>query len=216
MTAIARTRVDALRIPLGALLIALALLGGGFSATARGAEPPHIRHLFIIVLENENAEETFAAIPPAPYLGNTMRSEGIYLPNYFGIGHQSLDNYLALISGQPPNVATQADCQTYTDFTPVSYQADGVAVGQGCVFPTTVQTIANQLEDSGHTWRSYNQDMAAGAAAGESTTCRHPAPGAADGTQKATESNHTPPVTTPSSTSTRSPTTRPANATSST
>ena len=168
----------------------LALLGGGFSTTARGAEPPHIRHLFIIVLENENAEETFAAIPPAPYLGNTMRSEGIYLPNYFGIGHQSLDNYLALISGQPPNVATQADCQTYTDFTPVSYQADGVAVGQGCVFPTTVQTIANQLEDSGHTWRSYNQDMAAGAAAtGESTTCRHPAPGAADGTQKATESN---------------------------
>jgi len=52
-----------------------------------------------------------------------------------------------------------------------------------------VQTIANQLEDSGHTWRSYNQDMAAGAAAGESTTCRHPTIGEIDHTQSPSATN---------------------------
>lgn len=178
------------RTLLGSSLLCLALLLiGAFSATAHGAEPPHINHMFVIVLENEDADDTFSALPPAPYLGNTMREEGIYLPNYYGIGHQSLDNYLALISGQPPNTATQADCQTFSDFTALGYQSNGVALGEGCVFPAAVQTIANQLEDGGHTWRSYNQGMAAGVAAGESTSCRHPTVGAADSTQKASESN---------------------------
>ena len=150
---------------------------------------PQIKHLFIIVMENENAEETFAPDSEAPYLADTMREEGAFVPNYYGIGHQSLDNYIALVSGQPPNVQTQADCQIYSEMVALSTEPDGVAVGQGCVFPSSVQTIANQLEDSGHTWRSYNQDMAAGAAAGESTTCRHPTLGSRDTTQTATKTN---------------------------
>lgn len=173
------------------LVVALAALSlaGAHAGSARAAEVPHIKHLFVIVMENENAEETFGGIPPAPYLGNTMREEGAFLPNYYGIGHQSLDNYLALISGQPPNVATQADCPFYSNMLVTSTEPDGVAVGQGCVFPASVRTVANQLEEGGHTWRSYNQDMAAGAGAGESTTCRHPNLGSADGTQKATKTN---------------------------
>ena len=150
---------------------------------------PRIDHLFIIVLENENAEDTYAANPPAPYLANTMRSEGAFIPNYFGIGHQSLDNYLALISGQPPNLMTQSDCLIYTNFTALTTEANGVAVGQGCVYPTSVQTIANQMELSGHSWRSYNQDMAGGAALGEATTCRHPTIGAYDQTQLASKTD---------------------------
>ena len=63
-----------------------------------------IKHLFIIVLENENADESFGANPPSPYLGKTLREAGVFVPNYFGIGHASLDNYIAMISGQPPNV----------------------------------------------------------------------------------------------------------------
>jgi hypothetical protein len=180
----------ALRILLAATLLALALLfAGALSASAGAAEMPHINHLFIIVMENENAEDTYAATPPAPYLATTMRAEGAFLPNYFGIGHQSLDNYLALISGQPPNLTTQADCLVYTDMTVTTTTANGVAVGQGCVFPTSVSTIANQLEATGHTWRSYNQDMAAGAALGEATTCRHPTIGTYDQTQTASKAN---------------------------
>ncbi len=172
------------------LVLALLALGLLCRAPAAHAEAvPHIKHLFIIVMENENAEETFAADSEAPYLADTMREEGAFLPNYYGIGHQSLDNYLALISGQPPNLATQADCLIYSPMVALTTEADGVAVGQGCVFPSSVQTIANQLEDSGHTWRSYNQDMAAGAAAGESTTCRHPTIGGLDGTQTASATN---------------------------
>jgi hypothetical protein len=172
------------------LVLAVALLAAGaMSASARAAGVPQIKHLFIIVLENENAEDTYAANPPAPYLADTMRAEGAFLPNYYGIGHQSLDNYLALVSGQPPNLATQSDCLIYTNFTALTTEANGVAVGQGCVYPTSVQTIANQLELTGHTWRSYNQDMATGAALGEATTCRHPMIGAYDQTQMASKTN---------------------------
>jgi hypothetical protein len=179
------------RLTLLATLVAVALSAFGALSTtsAAAAEMPHIDHLFIIVMENENAEDTYAAIPPAPYLGNTMREEGAFVPNYFGTGHQSLDNYLSLVSGQPPNLATQSDCLIYTDFLASTTEANGVAVGQGCVFPTSVQTIANQLEESGHTWRSYNQDMAAGAGAGEAQTCRHPSLGSYDQTQMASKTN---------------------------
>lgn len=186
----ARVGGGVLRILLAASLLALALLlAGALSASARAAGVPQINHLFIIVMENENAEDTYAPNPPAPYLADTMREEGAFLPNYYGIGHQSLDNYLALISGQPPNLTTQSDCLLYTNFVAVTTEANGVAVGQGCVYPTSIQTIANQLENGGHTWRSYNQDMASGAALGEATTCRHPALNTYDQTQVANKTN---------------------------
>ena len=55
------------------------------------------------MLENEDAAESFGADPPAPYLGKTLKEAGAFMPNYYGIGHASLDNYIAMISGQPPN-----------------------------------------------------------------------------------------------------------------
>jgi hypothetical protein len=165
-----------------ALLVSVICL---LAASARAAEPPHIKHFFVILLENENAEDTFAAVPPAPYLGTTMREEGAFLPNYFGIGHQSLDNYIALVSGQPPNLATQADCLLFTDFRALSYETNGVAVGQGCVYPAAVQTVANQLELSGQSWREYAQDMASSVDQGEPASCRHPILNDRDTTQAA-------------------------------
>jgi hypothetical protein len=169
-----------------AALLALALAG---PAAARAEAPPHINHLFAIVLENENAENTFGAVPPSPYLGTTLREAGAFIPNYYGIGHQSLDNYIALVSGQPPNLATQSDCLIYSEMMAPAVREDGVAVGQGCVYPRSIPTIGNQLERSGGTWRSYAQDMAAGAALGEATTCRHPTLGNYDTTQMASATN---------------------------
>jgi hypothetical protein len=157
----------------------------GSQAANLPAGVPQIKHLFVIVLENENAETTFGADPPAPYLGTTLREAGAYIPNYHGIGHESLDNYIAMVSGQPPNLQTQADCQLYTEMLPGTSREDGVALGQGCVFPRGVRTVANQLEDAGLRWRGYMQDMANSVAAGEPATCRHPAIGAIDPTQKA-------------------------------
>ncbi len=164
--------------------------GGGAKASASAtsnlpAGVPQVKHLFVIVLENENGESTFGADPPAPYLGTTLREAGAYIPNYYGIGHVSLDNYIAMVSGQPPNLQTQSDCQLYTEMSPGTPREDGVALGQGCVFPRGVRTVANQLEASGLSWRGYMQDMANSVAAGEAASCRHPAIGAIDPTQKA-------------------------------
>jgi phosphatidylinositol-3-phosphatase len=160
-------------------------LCGSEARISAEAGPPHINHLFVIVLENENADQTFDAKPPAPYLGKTIREAGAFIPNYYGIGHLSLDNYIAMVSGQPPNVATQADCQTYSEFAPGIIGEDGVAIGQGCVYPAAVQTVANQLENSGRSWRGYMQDMANSFGTGEPATCRHPALNAPDPTQTA-------------------------------
>src|SRR4051794_6896977 len=80
---------------------------------ARAATPP-VGHVFIVVLENEDAATTFAPDSPAPYLSRTLRGQGAFVPGYYGIGHNSLDNYLALVSGQAPNLVTQADCPLFT------------------------------------------------------------------------------------------------------
>ncbi len=173
-------------------LLALAL-GAGSAAAAGPAGSvqrpvpamPEIEHVFIIVLENENAEVTFGPDSPAPYLAKTLPSMGNFLPNYYATGHLSLDNYITMISGQAPNPQTQADCIFYNDFLPGTPTADGQVSGSGCVYPgPEVQTIANQLEKSGLTWKGYMEDMAAKAPE-EPASCRHPAVNSMDDTQSA-------------------------------
>ncbi len=163
--------------------LAAALIGTG-AAPARADLPP-IKHVFIIVLENENADRSFGAESPAPYLSGELRSQGAFVPNYYGIGHESLDNYIAMVSGQAPNVQTQADCQIFTDFLPGIPTADGQYIGQGCVYPRGVATIANQLEKAGLTWKGYMQDINNSAPPGKTEPCRHPSVGAHDETQSA-------------------------------
>ena len=109
-----------LLVAVGAGLAALWVSGGSTASTVGGAPAsvPHVKHVFIVVLENENEASTFGPNSQIPYLAKTMTSQGAFIPNYFGIGHESLDNYISMISGQAPNIATQADCQIYTKFTP--------------------------------------------------------------------------------------------------
>jgi hypothetical protein len=93
-------------------------------SNGRAARRPPIRHVFVLVLENESFEQTFGATSPAPYLAHTLPAQGALLRNYYGIGHMSLDNYIALISGQAPNRATQLDCSTFAEFQLVRPQLD--------------------------------------------------------------------------------------------
>ena len=146
---------------------------------------PSIHHVFVIVLENESASATFGSGSPAPYLSQTLRAQGAYLPKYYGIGHESNDNYIAMVSGEAPNAATQADCQTFSDFASSALGPNGQALGPGCVYPSNVQTIAGQLTDAGLTWRDYNEGMGADPQR-ESSVCGHPGVNMVDGTQKAT------------------------------
>ena len=165
-----------------ACLAAWVLLG---SAHAADASP--IRHVFILMLENENAAVTFGAQSPAPYLAQTLPAQGALLPNYYGIGHASLDNYIALISGQAPNVRTQLDCPLFSDFTlqQPGLDAHGQLLGQGCVYPNIVKTLPDQLEAAGLTWKGYMEDMGKDPAR-ERSTCGHPPLGRQDLTLIAT------------------------------
>jgi hypothetical protein len=149
-------------------------------ATQAAAALPPIKHVWIIVLENENADTTFGPNSKAPYLAKTLTSQGQFLPQYYGIGHFSLDNYIAMVSGQPPNPQTQADCMVYSDFAG-AVGPDGIAVGQGCVYPTAVKTIGDQLEGKSLTWKEYAEDMG--------TACLHPALNSQDHTQTASKAS---------------------------
>jgi phospholipase C len=173
------------RLAILALAALAAAAVGAFAAPARAARPPHVKHVFIVVLENENVDVTFGALSPAPYLARRLPAKGELMPNYYAIAHNSNPNYLAMISGQGPNVQTQADCLFYDDFFPGLRLANGQVFGTGCVYPPGVETVANQLEDSGYSWHGYMQDLNAGASAGQQTPCRHPALGSFDRTQSA-------------------------------
>jgi phosphatidylinositol-3-phosphatase len=169
------------------LVASVTVLGLACSGPARAkpAVPPPIKHVFVIVLENENESATFAS---NAYLKG-LAASGAFLPSYYGIGHESNDNYLAMISGQAPNPQTQADCQIYDDFigapplpgTPVF---PGQAVGTGCVYPASVPTLADQLAAAHLTWKGYMEDMG-NIPSREAATCGHPTLDAQDNTQTA-------------------------------
>jgi hypothetical protein len=136
----------------------------------------------VIVLENKGYNTTFGPNSPAPYLSRQLPAQGELLSQYYGIGHASLDNYIAMVSGQAPNPVTQADCPFYEDFTPgTPASSGGQYIGQGCVYPTPVKTIADQLAASGLSWKGYMEGMA--------TPCQHPALNSVDQTQQATPTN---------------------------
>ena len=142
----------------------------------------------MIVLENKDYDDTFGPDTEAPYLANELTKSGQLLQNYFGTSHVSLGNYITMVSGLAPNTDTQSDCNTtFKDVFPGLVAPDGQVVGQGCVYPPGVKTIANQLEEKGLTWRGYMEDM--GNTPGAATSCRHPAVGDQDDTQKARPSD---------------------------
>jgi hypothetical protein len=142
-----------------------------------------VKHYFIINLENESFGTTFGPTSPANYLNTTLVPQGKLLSQYHGIGHNSLDNYLAEISGQAPNPDTQADCLRFSEFDQQGTAPLGQAIGRGCVYPASVPTIAQQLDAKGLTWKGYMEDMANDPQAPK--TCRHPDIGQADRTQVA-------------------------------
>ena len=177
-----------MRVALG--IVAWCLVGSVITSAARSAGAqsaiPAVGHVFVIVLENESYTTTFGPRSPAPYLADSLPKRGALLRTYFGVGHNSLDNYIAMISGQAPNPLTRADCPTFQEFalSQPTLDANGQAVGQGCVYPAMVKTVANQLEQRGLTWRGYMEDL------GKDTTreraeCGHPTIGSTDHTEHA-------------------------------
>jgi hypothetical protein len=173
-----------------AALLGATLLAGALFATPAGAarpkpcKQPRVRHVWVIVLENQSYASTFGEPAADPYLAQTLPAQGALLQNYYATGHESNDNYLSLVSGQPPNTQTQADCQIFSDFAGGLELPGGVEAGEGCVYPSSVQNIGTQLSAAGRKWKAYQQDMGNDPAR-ESAVCGHPALNAPDETQKA-------------------------------
>jgi hypothetical protein len=198
----------------------LGLQGGSAGAAngppAQGPLPPGaIQHVMVIDIENESEAATFGT--PGTYIADSLLPQGELLQNYHATGHVSLDNYVAQISGQAPNYVTNSDCLgstgggAYNDVVPGTPDTNQTAYpgqvdGQGCVFPSSVQTIGNQLDAAypfsfGTDWRVYAQDMGndpardggtADALGG--TDCAHPAQSGGtgvDGTESAEGPNAT-------------------------
>jgi phosphatidylinositol-3-phosphatase len=187
-----------------ALAAALGLTAGGLALAdshtparqdshrhAATYKAPAIHHVWIIVLENESESVSFGPDSPAPYLAKTLVKEGVFLKNYYATGHASNDNYISMISGQPPNFSNQTDCGSFKDFTPdLGTGPHGAQIGEGCVYPANIQNIATQLDVHKDTWRDYNQDMVTDPTRGESSVCSHPAVGTTDMTEADTPTSH--------------------------
>ena len=167
------------RLPALTLLL-LALL----PAARAAADPPPIKHVWIIQLENKAYDQVFVDNMANQYLWRTLPESGALMTQYHGTGHASLDNYITQLSGQAPNPITQADCPTYMDVTPGIVGLDGQATGAGCVYPAAVKTLVDQLEGRGLSWKGYMQDMGNDPAR-EPATCGNPALNTQDKTQSA-------------------------------
>ena len=172
--------------------------GTGTVAGSASAPPaatgglPAVRHVWVIELENRGYAQSSGTPPADPYLARTLPRTGALLENYYAIGHSSADNYIAQVSGQAPDIATQIDCPVWTPF-PGQVMAGPYrqVLGEECVYPAAVPTLGNQLSAAGRNWAAYLQDM--GNDPGRDHTvstargpaCGHPATPAADHTQKA-------------------------------
>src|SRR5438876_3809187 len=178
-------RTSRLRRLAAALALALACASLAAAACARAAfRPPNIRHVFVIMLENEGYAATFGNPAADPYLAQTLPSKGALLQRYYATGHASNDNYISLVSGQPPNAQNQADCPQFDNFTGATMLSSGVESGTGCVYPADVPNIGTQLSAAKQSWKAYMEDMG-NIPTRERAACGHPAVEGTDETQKA-------------------------------
>src|SRR3954464_117122 len=86
------------------ILAACAALLAAAPTPAPAATVPPAHHVFVIVLENHEFFDTFGPGGQvfAPYLNRTVVPMGQLLTQYYGVGHSSADNYIAMASGPPP------------------------------------------------------------------------------------------------------------------
>jgi len=156
--------------------------GGTPQAPAAGAEPklPPIKHVFVVMLSDQPYAAVFGPASAVPYVSETLERQGELLAHYDAVAHEDLANEVALVSGQGPTAETEANCPNYAEIEPASTGADEQALGSGCVYPASTQTLGGELSAKRLSWRAYIEGMdEAGAPTG---ACGHPALGQPDPT----------------------------------
>ena len=127
------------------LLVAVLALVAPFAVNAATSAPKYtpVRRVFVYVMENTSYNDVVGN-KDAPYLNGLIKKYAL-ATNFTATGHASLDNYIAMTSGQPPNPATSGDCFFYG--SPLCIQ--------------DVPSIADQMEQAGRDWRGYMDAMPA-------------------------------------------------------
>ena len=123
------------------------MLGKSVSAYGTSAAAPHI---MIVMMENESESELIGN-PEAPNTNALATQYGLATQAY-AIGHPSLPNYLELLGGSNHGV-----------------NDDGTPGSEG--IPVSAQTLVNQLETAGISWRAYMESMPSAGYTGGDTTC---------------------------------------------
>ncbi len=95
---------------------------------------PNFDHIVLIMLENEYFQDVIGS-KQMPYF-NSLAEKNVLLSNYFAVGHPSLPDYLALVSGSTQNIAS--DCLNCFVNQP---------------------NLADEIETSGRTWKSYQESL---------------------------------------------------------
>jgi hypothetical protein len=111
---------------------------------------PSYLHVAIVILENESAGNTWGSTSGATYL-RSLVPQGAFAAKYYATGHVSLDNYIAMTSGQPGNPATYSDCAAQNLFQ-CQATVNTIAFGNGI-------NIADQLETAALGWKGYMDSM---------------------------------------------------------
>ncbi len=169
---------------------------GEGSGSGGSTKLPPVKHVFVVMLDDEPYATAFGPASPARYLAGTLEHKGELLVRYYAVAHEQLANGIALLSGQGSTPQTAQNCPTYENVAPGTVGSEGQVSGQGCVYPSTTQTLAGQLTGKHLKWRAYLEGMdepGAGAGAVADGACGHPALGAADPTSPGSTSAQTPP-----------------------
>jgi hypothetical protein len=123
-------------LPLGlGLALALLLAAPVASSTGNEANRSSAPHVMVIIEENRNRDKVIGA-SDMPYF-NSLASKYTDTTSWEGVGHPSLPNYLALISGSTQGVTE--------DVTGISFPG--------------VPTLGSQLSEAGIPWKAYMEDM---------------------------------------------------------
>lgn len=120
-----------------------ALLPVAPAAAAGPPAVPHFSHVVELFLENESSSHTWDS-SSNQYL-QQLKREGTFVPDFYGAGHASLDNYEAAFGAVQPAAPGEADCA-------------GMPYGS-CIFPSSVPTIGALLDGAGLTWKVYSEGM---------------------------------------------------------
>lgn len=116
------------RIQLVKLMITIGMIccNFAFSFAATESSVPHFKKVFVVVLENEGAEEALSQ----PFLGE-LAKKGSYFNSFHAITHPSQPNYIAMTAGS-----------TFSVFHDGQVNLD-------------VRNLADLLEEKGKTWKVY-------------------------------------------------------------